>query len=70
MTSKKNEMCVCPKCGRDGRMEDYEIDIDCLAMKYYCVDCGESWWEYAKLVYDGYAQNGVVYDVNGEEVDV
>jgi hypothetical protein len=51
-------------------MEDYEIDIDCLSMKYYCVDCGESWHEYAKLTYDGYAQNGVIYDANGEEVDV
>lgn len=69
MVMKKNEMCVCPKCGREGRMEDCDMDIDCLSMEYYCMDCGESWWEYAKLIYDGYVQNGVVYDVNGEEVD-
>lgn len=69
MIVKKNEMCLCPKCGQDGSMEDCEMDIDCLSVKYYCMDCGETWWEYAKLTYDGYVQNGVVYDANGEEIE-
>lgn len=67
---KKNEMCVCPKCGRDGRMEDYEIDVDCLWLKYYCVPCAETWSEYAVLTYDGYSHDGKTYDVNGKEIEV
>ena len=36
---RKNEMCVCPKCGNDTtRMEDYEMDVDCLWTKWYCPD--------------------------------
>jgi hypothetical protein len=65
---KKREMCVCPKCGGDDtRMEDYEMDIDCLWTKWYCPDCEASWNEYYTLIYDGYHQDGVVYDAEGKE---
>lgn len=65
---KKREMGICPKCGGDNTsMEDYEMDVDCLWTKFYCNDCEESWNEYYTLVYDGYHQDGVVYDAEGEE---
>ena len=65
---KKREMGICPKCNNDDtRIEDYEMDIDCLWTKWYCPDCEESWNEYYTMIYDGYHLNGVVYDADGEE---
>ena len=65
---RKNDACMCPVCGEyTARIEDYEIDIDCLWQKLYCPDCEESWSEYYSLTYDGYAHDGVVYDADGKE---
>lgn len=66
----KKEMGICPKCGGgdgDTRMEELEMDIDCLWTKWYCPDCEESWNEYYTLIYDGYHRDGVVYDADGKE---
>ena len=68
MKSKKNEMGICPKCGNDyARMEDYEMDVDCLWTKWYCPDCDETWTEYALLKYDGCVVDGITYNKDGEE---
>ena len=65
---RKNEMGICPKCGADHtRMTDYEMDLDCLWTKWECHACGESWSEYATLVYDGYCHEGKTYDADGKE---
>lgn len=67
---EKNEMGICPECGSDDtRLQDYEIDIDCLWTKHRCKECGEIWSEYAKLTYDGCHWNGQTYDKEGKEVD-
>ena len=69
MNMRKNEMGVCPKCGADHTgMTDYEMDLDCLWTKWECYTCGESWSEYATLIYDGYAHEGKVYDAEGKEI--
>ena len=66
--NKKREMGVCPKCGGDDtRIEDYEMDIDCLWTRWYCPDCEESWTEYYTLTYDGCCYDGKVYDADGKE---
>lgn len=68
MVGRKNEGYVCPKCGEwDVSTEDYEIDIDCLWLAFYCPHCGETWSEYYTLTYDGYTHNGTVYDADGKE---
>lgn len=68
MLGRKNESYVCPKCGEwEVSTEDYEIDIDCLWLAFYCHHCGETWSEYYTLTYDGYTHNGTVYDANGKE---
>ena len=65
---RKNEMGVCPKCGADHTgMTDYEMDLDCLWTKWECYICGESWSEYATLIYDGYTYEGKTYDADGKE---
>lgn len=67
---KKNEAYQCPVCGKvEGRIDKYEMDIDCLWVRLYCAECGETWSEYHKLQYDGYAYNGHSYDTNGDEID-
>lgn len=66
--SRKNEMGICPKCGADHtEMTDYEMDLDCLWTKWECYACGESWSEYATLIYDGYVHNDKTYDADGKE---
>ena len=68
MMKRKNDACMCPVCGEyTARIEDYEIDIDCLWQKLYCPDCEESWSEYYTLTYDGYTHDGIVYDADGKE---
>ena len=68
MMMRKNDACMCPVCGEyTARIEDYEIDIDCLWQKLYCPDCEESWSEYYTLTYDGYCHDGKVYDADGKE---
>ena len=68
MLGRKNDACMCPICGEyTARIEDYEMDIDCLWQKLYCPDCEESWSEYYTLTYDGYCHDGKVYDADGKE---
>ena len=68
MNMRKNEMGICPKCGADHTgMTDYDMDLDCLWTKWECYACGESWSEYATLIYDGYVHNDKVYDAEGKE---
>ena len=68
MKIDKNEMGICPKCGSDNtEMEDMEMDVDCVWVKWYCPDCGETWSEYYTLTYDGYTYNNVTYDAEGKE---
>lgn len=65
---RKNEMGICPKCGADHTgMTDYEMDLDCLWTKWECHTCGESWSEYATLIYDGYVYDNKTYDADGKE---
>lgn len=68
MDIRKREMCACPKCGGDStRIEDYEMDFDCLWTEWFCPDCEARWYEYYTLIYDGYYHDGKVYDAEGKE---
>ena len=68
---KKKEMGICPKCGSDhNQVTDSELDFYSLWTEWSCKDCGETWSEYYKLAYDGYATDGKYYDAEGEEADI
>jgi predicted RNA-binding Zn-ribbon protein involved in translation (DUF1610 family) len=68
MKFEKKEAYVCPHCGgEEARMEDYEMDVDCLWTKWYCPECGRDWSEFFTLTYDGYTYDGKVYDADGKE---
>lgn len=70
MKIDKRECYVCPKCGSYYTgIADYEMDVDCLSLEVECQTCGEAWWEYATLTYDGCSYNGHMYDKDGKEND-
>lgn len=67
----KNEAYICPFCGSNNtRIEDYEMDIDCLWVQHRCKDCQTLWDEYYTLTYDGYVYDGKSYDADGKENEV
>lgn len=69
MKMNKNSQWVCPKCGSDGGVVDIEdtsfgdgdVSIDCA-----CEECGYTWIEYLKTIYDGYSDEEGEYDKDGE----
>ena len=69
MSIKKTEQFVCPHCGAEGKICNYDMDIDGLWMGMYCPECDERWSEWAQLTYDGCSIKGQVYDKEGNEVN-
>lgn len=67
----KKERFVCPKCGSDAvEIYDQEVVDNCLRFDCQCCECGKTWHEYFKLIYDGYCCDSKVYDANGNlEID-
>ena len=69
MNIKKTEQFVCPHCGAEGKICNYDMDIDGLWMGMYCLECDERWSEWAQLTYDGCSIKGQAYDKEGKEIN-
>lgn len=75
--NKKTMLGICPKCGSHNvDYTDSEWNDDIVEYKVNCLNCGCSFSEYERLVYDGYGimhtdghtRTYIEYDKNGDEV--
>lgn len=67
---KKNADFICPICGIDDCVEtmDIEWENDYIVRELTCSACQVDWTEYFSIIYNGYAKDGIDYDVEGEKM--
>jgi transposase-like protein len=58
----------CPNCGSfNSTVQDVESGYCSTFFDYYCNDCGATWTEQCRHVYDGYKYEDEWYDKEGNK---